>query len=102
MKAVTKMGRDVYVAWREGEAEVWKPKPKRGTESGDLASCWEILGVPQSASKAEIQSAYRKLIQQHHPDKAAHLSEDKQKQAERDAQRLNEAYERAMTSATAE
>jgi DnaJ-domain-containing protein 1 len=37
-------------------------------------------------------------MQQQHPDKVAHLSEEMQKQAEREAQILNEAYERGMRS----
>ena len=93
-KTVTKFGRGVYVAFREGEAEILKPASKpRAAESGQW---WVVLEVPQSASKVEIQSAYRRLMQKHHPDKVAHLSEAMRKEAEREAQKLNEAYEQAV------
>ena len=33
-----------------------------------ITSPYEILGVPPSASDAEVRSAYRRLVQLHHPD----------------------------------
>jgi DnaJ-domain-containing protein 1 len=93
-KTATKFGRGVYVAFREGEAEVWNPAPKAQVD--EPGKWWEILGVPPSASKEEIQSAYRRLMQKHHPDKAAHLSESMQLEAEQEAKRLNDAYEKAL------
>ncbi len=49
---------------------------------------YEILGVPRSASDAEIKRAFRKLAREHHPDVARNkrLSEEKFKE-------INEAYE---------
>jgi molecular chaperone DnaJ len=48
---------------------------------------YEILGVPKSASEAEIKSAYRKLARQHHPDV------DKSAGAEERFKELSEAYQ---------
>ena len=46
---------------------------------------YEILGIPRTASKDEIRRAYRKLAQEHHPDKG---TGEAQKFME-----INEAYE---------
>jgi DnaJ-domain-containing protein 1 len=93
-RTATKFGRGVYVAFREGEAEIWKPEQKR--PAGEPARWWEVLEVSESASEEEIKAAYRRLMQKTHPDKMAHLSEPEQQEAEMAAKRLNEAYEKAM------
>lgn len=49
---------------------------------------YEILGVPRSASAAEIKKAFRKLAREHHPDVAKN-----KKQAEERFKEVNEAYE---------
>src|SRR5262249_45199669 len=49
---------------------------------------YEILGVPRTASDAEIKKAFRKLARQHHPDVAKN-----KKQAEEKFKEINEAYE---------
>ena len=49
---------------------------------------YEVLGVPRSASEAEIKKAFRKLAREHHPDVAKN-----KKQAEEKFKELNEAYE---------
>lgn len=46
---------------------------------------YQILGVPKTASEAEIKTAFRKLAHQHHPDKAGG-NNDKFKE-------INEAYQ---------
>lgn len=48
---------------------------------------YDILGVPKSASAADIKSAYRKSALKHHPDK------NKEAGAEAKFKEINEAYE---------
>ena len=49
---------------------------------------YEILGVPRSASDAEIKKSFRKLAREYHPD----VAKDK-KSAEEKFKEINEAYE---------
>src|SRR5882672_983220 len=49
---------------------------------------YESLGVPRTASEAEIKKAFRKLAREHHPD----VAKDK-KSAEEKFKEINEAYE---------
>lgn len=48
---------------------------------------YEVLGVPRTASEAEIKAAYRKLALQWHPDR------NKSPEAETKFKEINEAYE---------
>jgi curved DNA-binding protein len=49
---------------------------------------YEVLGVPRSASEAEIRKAFRKLARQYHPDVAKNKATAEEKFKE-----INEAYE---------
>jgi curved DNA-binding protein len=49
---------------------------------------YEILGVPRTATDADIKKAFRKLAREHHPDVAKN-----KKQAEEKFKEINEAYE---------
>src|SRR5204863_7670084 len=49
---------------------------------------YETLGVPRTASDAEIKKAFRKLAREYHPD----VAKDKKK-AEEKFKEINEAYE---------
>src|SRR6266496_4192853 len=49
---------------------------------------YEVLGVPRTASEAEIKKAFRKLAREYHPDVAKN-----KKQAEEKFKEINEAYE---------
>src|SRR6188474_1431628 len=49
---------------------------------------YESLGVPRTASEAELKKAFRKLAREYHPD----VAKDK-KRAEEKFKEINEAYE---------
>src|SRR5207237_9029906 len=58
---------------------------------------YEILGVSQTATDAEIKTAYRKLAVKHHPDKnpGDHTAEEKFKEAAEAYSVLSDAQKRA-------
>ena len=56
---------------------------------GDRRSYYEILGVQQSASTAEIQDSFRRLARERHPDR---YSGSARVIAEREFQAITEAY----------
>jgi DnaJ family protein A protein 2 len=39
---------------------------------------YELLGVPQNATDAQIKKAYRKLVIKHHPDKGGDVEKFKE------------------------
>jgi hypothetical protein len=67
-----------------------KEEPERCETS--IKSCFDILGIPPTASQDEAKKAYRKIITQYHPDKVSHLGVEFQRLAESKTKELNEAY----------
>jgi hypothetical protein len=61
-----------------------------------LRSPYEILGVESTATQDEIKTAYRKLANQYHPDKVAHLGEALQKLADQRFKEIQDAYEQLV------
>ncbi len=60
-----------------------------------LKEAYELLGVDENASDAEIKKAYRRLMNQHHPDKlvAKGLPEEMIRMATEKTQEIKAAYE---------
>ena len=67
----------------------------RPSSRDELADAYAVLGVPSSASDAEIKRAYRKLMSEHHPDKLAAkgLPESMREMAERKTRDITRAYD---------
>ncbi len=59
----------------------------------DESRYYEILGVGKEADMKEIKKAYRRLVQQNHPDKVNHLGEEYVKIAHQQLTKINEAYD---------
>lgn len=64
-----------------------------------LPEAYEVLGVERTATDAEVKKAYRRLMNQHHPDKliAKGLPEEMIRIATEKTQQIKEAYERIRT-----
>ena len=54
---------------------------------------YNVLNVTKNASQEEIKKAYRKLANQYHPDKVAHLGKEFQNLAEERFKEIQEAYQ---------
>jgi DnaJ like chaperone protein len=74
---------------------------ERSTATGrrpSLADAYKTLGVTSSTSDAEVKKAYRRLMNQHHPDKlvAKGLPEEMIKLATEKTQEIRNAYEQIL------
>ncbi len=67
---------------REGETSSQRPK-----------SPYDVLGVSSNASQVQIAAAYRRLVQQYHPDKVAGMAPEFRELAELRMKEINSAYE---------
>ena len=63
------------------------------TSDEQIRSPHEILGISQNADQKEVQAAYRKLANQCHPDKVAHLGEEFHTMAEKRFKEIQKAYD---------
>jgi DnaJ-domain-containing protein 1 len=106
LEALTSIGIDMYKAFkdpdgtrvrgRSGSSKAKRQKaPAASSRKRGPAKWWKVLGVSPTATPQEIRSAYRARMQESHPDKVAHLSPALRKAADKEAKRINEAYERA-------
>lgn len=78
------------------QAELHMAQGGSGQAKPSLDDAYAILNVSSSASDAEVKRAYRKLMNQHHPDKlvAKGLPEEMMKMAEEKTIEIRAAYER--------
>ena len=82
-----------------GPAGGARPGPSAGG-ADQLAEAYEILGVPRTATDAEVKRAYRKLMSENHPDKlvARGLPESMLEVAKQKTQAIQAAWERVRES----
>ncbi len=54
---------------------------------------YDVLGIERNASSDEIKAAYRRLVNQYHPDKLMHLGEEFRVLAEKRFKEIQQAYQ---------
>ena len=57
------------------------------------ASPYEVLGVEMTATDAEIEEAWRRLVQENHPDRVANMDQAIRDLAAQRTQQINRAYQ---------
>lgn len=87
LAAMVRAQREFFAGGAEG--------PEAAPRADRLREAYALLGVDESASDAEIKKAYRRLMNQHHPDKlvAKGLPEEMIKMATEKTQEIKAAYE---------
>lgn len=72
-----------------------RPAGAPRSEAASLTEAYQVLGVPASVSDGEVTKAYRRLMNQNHPDKlvAKGLPESMMKAAEEKTRSIRAAYE---------
>jgi uncharacterized membrane protein YkvA (DUF1232 family) len=77
----------------EGRDQRERSSHSQAEASDNSFDPFKILGIDSSASREEIQTAYKSRTQEYHPDKVAHLGEDLQKVAHRKTIEIQRAFE---------
>jgi DnaJ like chaperone protein len=86
----------VISAWSAHRKQDYKETPSdeapRPRSSGPL-EWFQVLGVSQGATLAEIHVAYRKKMMQYHPDRVEALGAEFKQLAEARTREINQSYE---------
>jgi hypothetical protein len=71
-------------------------KEEEGAETGagpmTLQNAWQVLGVSEDSTRAEIRSAYRRLVSRWHPDRLGATTEEARTHANEQMAAINQAY----------
>lgn len=62
--------------------------------NADIDWAYQVFELPENASDADIDRAYRRLMSQYHPDRVAGAAPDIIKLAEQKSREINAAYDR--------
>jgi len=69
---------------------------KNSSFESSFENPYKILGIASTASKKEIQSAYKTAIKKYHPDKLSHLGEEFSDLASKKFLEIQQAYDTLM------
>jgi DnaJ like chaperone protein len=95
-KALGLSNQDLDALLQRWQAEFHHHSSNSGNQKMGMEDAYSLLGLTQGASSQEIKKAYRKLMNEHHPDKlvAKGLPEEMMALAKAKTQDIQLAYER--------
>lgn len=73
-----------------------KPNENVSDKNTRNLSPYDVLGINEGATEAEIKSAYKILIKKYHPDLVNSMGSEIQEVAKRKTKEINEAYEQLI------
>lgn len=89
------LSRDFDNAKRTDDRTQHREHDERHDHNADsLEECFSILGVTSGASSEELKGAYKRKMNEYHPDKVAHLGDKLKIVADVEAKRITTAYSR--------
>lgn len=91
---------DQLITMVQGQQYYSGDSRQQHTTENDIANAYAVLGIESSASDEEVKKAYRRLMNQHHPDKLVSkgLPEEMVKIATEKTQEIRKAYEQIKKS----
>lgn len=91
---------DQLIMMVQGQQYYSTGSTQKHTTQSDLSNAYAVLGVEAKASDDEVKKAYRRLMNQHHPDKLVSkgLPEEMIKIATEKTQEIRKAYEKIKES----
>lgn len=91
LEAMVRAQRSFHQGGRAGGYQQSRTEPRRDV----LKEAYQVIGITESATDAEVKKAYRRLMNQHHPDKlvAKGMPEEMVKLATEKSQEIRAAYD---------
>ena len=82
-------------AFAQGQYQQYGGAQPHYSDEDKLKEAYKVIGTKSSASDAVVKKAYRRLMNQHHPDKlvAKGLPEEMMRMAKEKTQEIQAAYE---------
>jgi len=96
-KIIDELNNSSHITEEQFQSKKDEPIQNNENPKMDLNRAYQILEIPHDADWETIQSSYRRLIKEYHPDKVNNLGKEIRLLAEKKTIEINQAYEYIKT-----